>query len=621
MMRIPNIILLLTILFQQATAQYQSPPKPELSTKSEVRFVVFGDSQFGNPPQFERMVHEANMLNPHFVIQVGDLINGYTHDKEQLIYEWKWFLNQISPLDMPFYPVPGNHDIVTDESEEIYAEIWGENRYHYAFDYGAVHCISLNSWHGDADDQIEDWQYNWLQKDLENLSDDTQAIFVFLHSPLWKYATDHPGYKDWEKIHQLLTQYPVKLVVAGHTHEYVWENRDGIDYLIINSAGVSKENERDGLFSAFLHVSVKPGQEPKYAVIKAGSILPLDVVTPGERILISEYKLNDKSLRITDWQNSGKFETTITVPVENKLSEKRLFKLNWDIPFGSGIKISPESQWVTVAPDSSIDQIFHITAESEADKKLLPELKIMAQNQFRTGYVSREKEVIYRSRNSTDRAEKSNIQLDKDVTFEATYRLTIPRQATVQEKKSNIKIDGKITAKEWNKYTDIGEFHYSNGKIARHQTVVKLCYDQDFLYLGAIMEEPNPGGMTNTAHGEIPFTWNDDDLELFFDTRNNQKDYTRLFQNAFGVRFNSLERWVENKYFESTYKSDIKTGKDQWSIEMKIPWKDIGIDEGPQSGDQWGFNVSRHRQQSEIKESHWAGNPYNPQAYGILNFE
>ena len=80
-------ILSLIILFQQVPFVQAE----KNIGKDEVRFIIFGDSQFGNPPQFERMIHEAEMLRPDFVIQVGDLIQGYTHDKDQLQREWMRF--------------------------------------------------------------------------------------------------------------------------------------------------------------------------------------------------------------------------------------------------------------------------------------------------------------------------------------------------------------------------------------------------------------------------------------------------------------------------------------------------------------------------------------------------
>ena len=65
-------ILSLIILFQQVPFVQAE----KNIGKDEVRFIIFGDSQFGNPPQFERMIHEAEMLRPDFVIQVGDLIKA-----------------------------------------------------------------------------------------------------------------------------------------------------------------------------------------------------------------------------------------------------------------------------------------------------------------------------------------------------------------------------------------------------------------------------------------------------------------------------------------------------------------------------------------------------------------
>jgi hypothetical protein len=152
-------------------------------------------------------------------------------------------------------------------------------------------------------------------------------------------------------------------------------------------------------------------------------------------------------------------------------------------------------------------------------------------------------------------------------------------------------------------------------------TKLKFLYNKDYLYIAAQMDEPLISNLISTAEGEIPLTWNDDDIELFFDTEKSQKDYIRLFQNSAGTRFNSLQRWVEDKYFVSKYKSQISFTEDYWTIEFEIPWSDIDLDDGPNSGDEWAFNVGRHRQQSMVKQSKWAGGLYNPKEYGIMKFE
>lgn len=195
---------------------------PTLSLRAEeVRFVVFGDSQFGSPHIFERIVHEANMLRPHFVTCVGDMIHGYTDDAPTIYAEWRRYKKQLEPLTMPFYPVPGNHDVVTPETHRIYGEIWGEDRYYYSWDVGDLHMISLDSFHAGEDDRIMPWQIEWLADDLEKFANRhggvgseelaTKSIFIFLHSPLWRYVPEHEGRHDWETIHQLLLDYPVKI--------------------------------------------------------------------------------------------------------------------------------------------------------------------------------------------------------------------------------------------------------------------------------------------------------------------------------------------------------------------------------------------------------------------------
>ena len=108
---------------------------------------------------------------------------------------------------------------------------------------------------------------------------------------------------------------------------------------------------------------------------------------------------------------------------------------------------------------------------------------------------------------------------------------------------------------------------------------------------------------------------------MFFDTKKTQKAYIRLFQNTAGTRFNSLQRWVQDKYFKSKYESKIFIGADYWAIEMQIPWSDIDVKNAPVSGDEWGFNIGRHRPQSEKSQTRWAGGLYNPQRYGILKFK
>src|SRR6185503_15132382 len=55
-------------------------------------FVVISDRTGGHRPRiFSQAVEQINLLQPAFVVSVGDLIEGYTKDKAVLATQWKEF--------------------------------------------------------------------------------------------------------------------------------------------------------------------------------------------------------------------------------------------------------------------------------------------------------------------------------------------------------------------------------------------------------------------------------------------------------------------------------------------------------------------------------------------------
>lgn len=596
----------------------------------EVRFVILGDTQFANMGLFERMTHEINMLKPDYVTQVGDMIQGYTYNRETLREEWKIYEAQIEPLTMPFYPVPGNHDVVTAESEEIYAEYWGEDKLYYSYSVGPVHNIVLNTYYGEEDTRVAEWQRTWMAEDLaaygEKAGDDLEnrSIFVYTHAPLWRYRPDEPGKQDWNEVHEILKQYPVKLVVGGHTHEYVWEEVDGINYLVINSSGGQpQENERAGFFRSFLHVSVR-GSEVSYAVVKPGSVLPLDTVNSEERSTNPRYYLSDQTVRLPDWRPGESFKETVTIPVSNDLDEPRTYRVDWQTAMDSGVTVEPAGMWLELGPGESKDLEFRLSADPVPAPSQNPEITITTSKTLRSGVVSREWEQIYRDRMAAAESDESiittNIPLEETYEYEANYSFYTPPLIEVPRWSGELNLDGKMEEPAWSEayfITEIGPEDRPEGTDSQ----VHVLWDDDYLYVGAWLGEPNPENLKADAAGDIPLTWDDDDFELFFDPENKQLHYSRLFQNVAGTRFNSYPRHIDDKYFESKYESAIHVGEDHWAIEMRIPWEDCWAKEAPQSGTRWGFNVGRHRQQSDPARWSWAGGLYDVKRYGILEFQ
>ena len=101
-------------------------PKPwtseNFANKPEnFQFVIIGDRTGGANAQhtFTLAMEQINLLQPEFVINVGDLIEGYPEDKADLNGMWDEADDLLDKLDMPFFLTIGNHDVSTPETKEV----------------------------------------------------------------------------------------------------------------------------------------------------------------------------------------------------------------------------------------------------------------------------------------------------------------------------------------------------------------------------------------------------------------------------------------------------------------------------------------------------------------------
>jgi len=196
--------------------------------KNDFRFSILGDRTGGAQPQiYGRVWREVDMLHPDFVINVGDTIEG---GKE---FEKQWL--ELRPIwerysHYPLYFTPGNHDVFSDESRELYTKESKRPSY-YSFNYQDAHFTVLDN--SQTTDLTED-QIRFLDQDLEKHKD-RNPKFVFFHKPYWigllkLGSTDFP-------LHQVVKKHGVKHVISGHGHQFVRIVRDGIAYMEVGSSG------------------------------------------------------------------------------------------------------------------------------------------------------------------------------------------------------------------------------------------------------------------------------------------------------------------------------------------------------------------------------------------------
>ena len=140
----------LALLLAVAWSGPTKPARPELDFKSEgknpvtnlklnnapdsFQFAIVSDRTGGHRARvFSQAVEQLNLMQPEFVVSVGDLIEGYTADKERIANEWREFQGYVSRLQMPFFYVAGNHDFTNKAMAQAWKDKFGRSYYDFTY--------------------------------------------------------------------------------------------------------------------------------------------------------------------------------------------------------------------------------------------------------------------------------------------------------------------------------------------------------------------------------------------------------------------------------------------------------------------------------------------------------
>ena len=221
---------------------------------------------------------------------------------------------------------------------------------------------------------------------------------------------------------------------------------------------------------------------------------------------------------------------------------------------------------------------------------------------------------------------------------------------------SPLKIDGRLDAAAWTKaaWTDafidiVGEDHPK----PRFQTRIKMLWDDEYLYIGAEMEEPDVWA-TLTAHDSVIFR--DNDFEVFLNPTGDGLKYFEFEINALNAGWDLfLDKpykqggKADNSWEMPGYKSavaiqgtlnDPRDRDKGWSVELALPWSAFVERSGkgrPTIGDTWRANFSRVEWQVRVaggkyekvpgtKEDNWVWSPQGvvnmhvPEKWGTVRF-
>ena len=225
-------------------------------------------------------------------------------------------------------------------------------------------------------------------------------------------------------------------------------------------------------------------------------------------------------------------------------------------------------------------------------------------------------------------------------------------------------VDGKLDEYSWLGAAETNLFVDIEGSALpapRHGTRAKMLWDDDYFYIGAIMEEPDLWG-TLTERDSIIFY--DNDFEVFIDPDGDTHDYYELEINALGTEWDLL---LEKPYrnggpalheFDTPgllsgvqmmgTLNDNRDVDQGWTMEIAIPFDALRAIAGrpvpPVDGDVWWVNFSRVQWQLDkvegelgyvkrkghagerLPEDNWVWSPqgvinmHEPESWGLVMF-
>lgn len=339
--------LILLILIVNITFGQEKPQVPDIPSNNKpwsnlnfnnnsrnFHFVVMPDHTGAHRPGIlKKGIDRINLMQPEFVVNIGDMIEGYTQDLKELNTEWGEFNNEISQLKMPFFYVAGNHDY----SNPVMASFWQQHfgADYYYFIYKNVLFLCLNTEDGTtsfAKADFSDKQFAFIEKVLSE-NPNVDWTMVFMHQPLWL----SPSAKNWQKTEKLLAGRKHS-VFTGHLHQYALHTRNNSDYFVLSTMGGvnTLRGKRYGEFDHFLWVTMTT-EGPSYANVMLDGVEDKSVQTAENLARVESFKANPP-VRIEPYFYSGKPDKTTSLKVTFNNTTKEDHQYIVELLPGKGLK-------------------------------------------------------------------------------------------------------------------------------------------------------------------------------------------------------------------------------------------------------------------------------------------
>jgi hypothetical protein len=233
----------------------------------------------------------------------------------------------------------------------------------------------------------------------------------------------------------------------------------------------------------------------------------------------------------------------------------------------------------------------------------------------------------------------------------------MPRQYSCPRVSGAVEVDGRLDDPAWRKAAWTADFVDIEGRAKPRpyfRTRAKMLWDDQFFYVGALMEEPHVWA-TLTAHDSVIFR--DNDFEVFLNPSGDGLNYFEFEINALNTGWDLfLPRPYKKKgradnaweipglktavHVDGTL-NDPRDRDRGWSVEIAFPWAAYASRapvRRPAPGESWRVNFSRVEWRVEVRdgryvklpglrENNWVWSPQGvvdmhvPERWGFVRFE
>ncbi|MBA4055528.1 MAG: hypothetical protein C0490_12505 [Marivirga sp.] len=184
-------------------------------------------------------------------------------------------------------------------------------------------------------------------------------------------------------------------------------------------------------------------------------------------------------------------------------------------------------------------------------------------------------------------------------------------------------IDGILNEDVWKNADSMGNFiqiEPDQGKPSQNRTIVKVLYNNEFLYIGAFCYDSLGKAAIRVPDMKRDFEWRSHDtFAICIDGFNDKRNSISFVTNPYGAQkdYLSFDALLFDGDWNGLWKVRTSITSEGWFAEFEIPWKTLRYPKQSKDDQIWGVNFLRLRRASN-EISAWA--PY-PRSFGFNRME